>query len=127
MITFGSQALVWLTNPLTNSLLEPFTILLLALFGGAALALLLQGSCFKGNISLTCTGSTPQRILWQRYYTWAIIAFLFLGLAFSGPLAIAMLCAFLCWQGGREYAQLTDMPAWSCTTLVLGGWITFAA
>lgn len=126
-----SQILVWLTNPLTNYLLGPFTILLLALFVWTALVLLLfqglRGSFFNGNSSLTHTGFTPQRVLWQRYWTWAIVAFLFSGLAFSGPLAIAVLCAFLCWQGGREYAQLTDMPAWSCTTLVLGGWITFAA
>ena len=127
MITSGSQVLVWLTNPLTNSLLRPFALLLLALFGGTALALHLWGSFFNGNSSLTPTGSTPQRVLWQRYWTWALLAFLFSGLALSGPLALAVLCAFLCWQGGREYAQLTDMPAWSCTTLVLGGWITFAA
>jgi phosphatidate cytidylyltransferase len=130
MITSGSQVLVWLTNPLTNSLLERFTFLLLALFGWAALVLLLfqrlRGS-FNGNSSLTHTRFTPQQVLWQRYWTWAMIAFLFSGLALSGPLAIAVLCAFLCWQGGREYAQLTDMPAWSCTTLVLGGWITYAA
>lgn len=126
-----SQVLVWLTNPLTNSLFGRFTLLLLALFWWAALVLLvfqgLWGSFFNGNSSLTYTGFMPQRVLWQRYCTWAIIAFLFSGLALSGPLAIAVLCAFLCWQGGREYAQLTDMPAWSCTTLVLGGWITFAA
>ena len=126
-----SQVLVWLTNPLTNCLFVRFTLLLLALFGWTALVLLLfQGlrrSYFNGNSSPTHTGFTPQRVLWQRYCTWAIIAFLFSGLVLSGPLAIAILCAFLCWQGGREYAQLTDLPAWSCTMLVLGGWITFAA
>ena len=30
----------WLTNPLTNRMVEPLTILLLVMFGAAALALL---------------------------------------------------------------------------------------
>ncbi len=32
----------WLTNPLTNRMVEPLTILLLVMFGGAALALLVR-------------------------------------------------------------------------------------
>jgi phosphatidate cytidylyltransferase len=124
------MAAPWLTNPLTNQMLEPFIILLLMMFSGAALALLtvqgLRGVLLSGNTPAKTT-STPQKVLWQRYRTWAIIAFLFSGAAFGGPLTIAVLCAFLCWQGGREYAILTSMPTWHRTVLVFGGWGTFVA
>src|SRR5205807_1370932 len=124
------MAAPWLTNPLTNQMLRPFTILLLMMFGGAALALLvlqgLRSVLFNGR-TLADTTSTPQKVLWQRYRTWAIIAFLFSGATFGGRLTIAVLCAFLCWQGGREYAMLTAMPALHRVMLVLGGWVTFVA
>ena len=124
------MAAPWLTNPLTNQMLGPFTILLLMIFSGAALALLtvqgLRGVLLSSD-TLTKTTSTPQKVLWQRYRTWAIIAFLFSGATFSGPLTIAMLCAFLCWQGGREYTILTGMPTLHRIVLVFGGWGTFVA
>ena len=73
------MAALWLTNPLTNQMLGPFTILLLTMFGAAALALLivqgLRGVLLSGD-TLANTTSTPQKVLWQRYRTWAIIAFL---------------------------------------------------
>ena len=97
----------WQTNPSPNQMLGPFTMLLLLLFGGAALALLMvQGlrSLFLNGNTLAKTASIPQKVLWQRYRTWVIIALLFSGAIFGGRLTLAVLCAFLCWQGGREYA-----------------------
>jgi hypothetical protein len=37
------------------------------------------------------------------------------------------MCAFICWQGGREYASLTSMPTSHYLVLVLGGLATLAA
>jgi phosphatidate cytidylyltransferase len=121
----------WLINPLSNPLLVPLAVLLLALFGGVAFALFILQSA---RTSLSHDGTigqrnplTPQMVLWQRYRTWALIAFLFAGALISGPLAIAVLCAFLSWQGGREYAILTGMPGLQRTMLIIGGWMTCIA
>ncbi len=120
----------WLTNPLTNRMVEPLTILLLVMFGGAALALLvlhLWRTFFSNQGTSVPISAVSEKVLWQRYRTWAIIAFLFTVAVLSGPLAVAILCAFLCWQGGREYAILTRMPTGHRFALVLGGWVTLAA
>lgn len=120
----------WLSNPLANHLLVPLAILLPALFGLAAVSML---AVQVGRLALAYVGiataipSPANRVLWQRYLTWAIIALLFTGAVLSGPLAMAVLCAFLCWQGGREYAALTQMTSRQCAVLVLGGWAALAA
>ncbi len=69
----------------------------------------------------------PERVLWQRYCTWVAIALIFTVALLTGPLAIAILCAFICWQGGREYALLTSMPTSHFLVLVLGGLSTLVA
>ncbi len=116
-------------NPLENQMIVPVAVLLLVAFGGAACALqalqLGSGLFFRGHAAPA--GETPVRLLWQRYRTWAIIAPLFAGAALSGPLAVALLCAFLCWQGGREYAMLTALPPLQRAMLIAGGWISLAA
>lgn len=114
----------WLTNPLTNSMIGPLIILLLILFGGAAIALYIMQWLLTLIRGRTET-QTSFHVLWQRYWTWLIIALLFAGATLNGPLAIAMLCAFLCWQGTQEYASLTG--TWHLVVLVLGGWATLAA
>ena len=120
----------WLSNPLANHLLGPLAALLLVLFGLAALALLVLP---VGRVVLAVLAiSTPDptvssRVLWQRYLTWAIIAPLFVVAALSGPLPLAILCAFLCWQGGREYTGLMKLPARHRAGLIVGGWATLAA
>jgi phosphatidate cytidylyltransferase len=118
----------WLTNPLANSMVGPLAILLLIMFGGAAIALqVLQRLHMFNSGTVAQTSSTAGKILWQRYRTWIIIALLFAGATLSGPLAIALLCAFLCWQGTQEYAILTGMPTWHRNALVLSGWATLVA
>lgn len=112
-----------LTNPLTRPMFWPLVILLLAIFTGAGLILLM----FQTKRAIAMKSSTSSRVLWQRYRSWCIIALLFVGAALSGPLAIAALCAFVCWQGGKEYARLTDIPGSHSLALILGGWITFVA
>jgi phosphatidate cytidylyltransferase len=116
-------------NPLENQMIAPVATLLLIAFGGAACALealQLRSSLFFKRHAAPA-GATPVRVLWQRYRTWAIIAPLFAGAVLSGPLAVALLCAFLCWQGGREYASLTALPGLHRALLIAGGWITLAA
>ncbi len=120
----------WLTNPLEHHMLLPLAILLPSLFGLAAAGL---AAVQVGRLALAYLGiatelpSLSNKVLWQRYLTWAIIAPLFTCAVLSGPLAVALLCAFLCWQGGREYAALTQMPPWQRAVLILGGWATLAA
>ncbi len=119
-----------LTNPLTNTLALPLGILLLVMFGGAALllevahlrrvALLHRGGALPAR-------ATPEKVLWQRYLTWAIIAPLFVGAALAGPLAVAALCAYLCWQGAQEYAALTGLTPAQRWLLILAGWGALAA
>jgi phosphatidate cytidylyltransferase len=120
----------WLTNPLTNPLGRPVVILLLVMFGGAAIALLIlhlwRRVSFHRNTPLPA-GATLERVLWQRYRSWLLIAVLFVGATLSGPLAMAVLCAFLCWQGGQEYALLTSMSIRHRLVLILGGWVTLVA
>ncbi len=120
----------WLTNPLTNPLGRPVVILLLVMFGGAAIALLIlhlwRRVSFHRNTPLPA-GATLERVLWQRYRSWLLIAVLFVGATLSGPLPMAALCAFLCWQGGQEYALLTSMSRRHCLVLILGGWVTLVA
>ncbi|HLW02003.1 MAG TPA: phosphatidate cytidylyltransferase [Ktedonobacterales bacterium] len=120
----------WLSNPLANHLFGPLATIILGLFVLAALALL----AFQvGRMTLpilaipTPAPAVSNQVLWQRYLTWAIIAPLFLIAVLSGPLAVALLCAFLCWQGGREYADLMKLPASHGAALVLSGWATLAA
>jgi phosphatidate cytidylyltransferase len=118
-----------LINPLGSPMLMPSATLLLIAFGGAACALealqLRASALYKHHAAPA--GVTPLKVLWQRYRTWAIIAPLFACAVLSGPLAGALLCAFLCWQGGREYAILTAMPGLHRSLLIAGGWITLAA
>src|SRR5579862_7526373 len=99
-----------LSNPLASHLFGPLAAILLAIFALAALAL----AVFPIIAVVLAIMGVPfpdpgvsYRVLWQRYLTWAIIAPLFVIAVLSGPLAVAILCAFLCWQGGREYAALT--------------------
>ncbi len=110
-----------LINPLTNPMLEPLALLLLSLFVGVALLLLLV------QRPITARNAPMMKVLWQRYCTWLIIALLFAGSTVSGPLPLAVLCAFICWQGGKEYALLTAMPGSHRAVLVLGGWATLIA
>ncbi len=119
-----------LDNPLTSQMALPLAITLPALFGLAAIALLVMqvrrlALAYLGIT--TALPSTSSKVLWQRYLTWAIIAPLFVLAALSGALAVALLCAFLCWQGGREYAALTKMTDRKCAVMILGGWATLAS
>jgi phosphatidate cytidylyltransferase len=118
----------WLTNPLANHLFMPFAGLLLALLAGAAGVLLAvrQLHLAQGGSTLQTSGIS-QQVLWQRYRTWAIIGVLFAGAVFCGPLVMAGLCTFLCWQGAREYAALTNLPNVYQMVLLLGGLLTCAA
>src|SRR5579872_283014 len=119
----------WFNNPISDSLFIPLATLFVVMFGIAAFALIIfhvfQVRLHK-NIT-TKSASSFEQVLWRRYLTWVIIAPLFAGALLSGPLAIAILCAFLCWQGGREYVLLTGIPTGYRLTLVAGGWITIAA
>jgi phosphatidate cytidylyltransferase len=118
------MAMHWFNNPVTNPLFMPFATHFVLMFGIAAIALVLFHVFHTG---LHKNVTSFEKVLWRRYLTWAMIAPIFAGALLSGPLAIAILCAFLCWQGGREYALLTGIPAGYRMTLIAGGWITIAA
>jgi phosphatidate cytidylyltransferase len=120
--------MIWVTNPLANRLFLPFAALLLALLGCAAAILLIVQyvrQALAGDI--VQTSGVVQHLLWQRYRTWAVIGILFAAAVFCGPLVMAALCTFLCWQGTREYALLTDLPMGYQIALLSGGLLTCAA
>jgi phosphatidate cytidylyltransferase len=115
----------WLVNPFTNYLFLPFAILLLILLGSAACMLFIVQQVRLGHSGSSAQVSgVPQQVLWQRYRMWAIIGVLFAAAAFCGPLVMAALCAFLCWQGALEYAGLTGLPSRYVVTLVCAGLLT---
>lgn len=120
----------WFTNPLLNPLFTPFAILLGVLLGCTACLLLavqgIRGVVWQGH-SVAGTTGVPQRVLWQRYRTWFMIALLFALVVFAGPMFVAIFCAFLCWQGVREYAVLMALPSWSRVVMTSAGWLTCAA
>src|SRR5438552_19046575 len=117
--------MTWLVNPFTNHVFVPFAVLLLALFSSAACALFIIQQVRLGHDGRSSHVSVVfQQVLWQRYRIWAIIGILFVAAAFCGPLVMAALCAFLCWQGALEYATLTELSHWHAVALVLGGLLT---
>src|SRR6266700_7323734 len=117
----------WLTNPIDNPMTVRLVVLLSVILAGAGLALLglhmRRAALLSSGVTLPIA-LTAQNVLWQRYRTWVIIAILFVGATLTGPLAITILCAFLCWQGGREYALLTGLPAGHRLLLICSGWLT---
>lgn len=117
--------MVWLVNPLTNHLFVSFTILLLTLLGSAACMLfIVQQLRLRQSENSLHVASVSQHVLWQRYRIWALIGVLFVVAAFCGPLVMAALCVFLCWQGAIEYATLTGLPRRLMAALVLCGLLT---
>src|SRR5690242_10147097 len=101
-----------ITNPLQNGIAGPLALMLVALFGAAGVALLalelVQQTVLVSFIPIRRSAQS-ERVLWERYRTWALIALVFAGATLSGPLTLAGLAAFLVWQGGREYAALAKL------------------
>src|SRR5713101_7820031 len=96
-----------LTNPFSNPLASQLLFRQFIMFSVGALALAavhLWRVKFGGDAAHAL--NPPEKVLWLRYGTWVAIALIFTGALLTGPLAIAVLCAFICWQGGREYAAL---------------------
>jgi len=112
-------------NPVLNPASGSVVIAMLAVFGGAGLLLWVQGLMRRPVMAGgPQTTGTPRRVLWERYRTWAIIAPLFVAATLCGPLTIALLCGYICWQGAREYAELTKLPDLHRYVVVAGGWLT---
>jgi phosphatidate cytidylyltransferase len=118
------------TNPFTNPLASELLCRQFILFSVGALALAavhLWRVKWAGRGAAAQALNPPEKVLWLRYGTWVAIALIFTGALLTGPLAIAVLCACICWQGGREYAALTSLPRSHSLVLVLGGLATGAA
>ncbi|MEI7554142.1 phosphatidate cytidylyltransferase [Candidatus Chlorohelix sp.] len=116
------------TNPLDNPVIIPVITVLTLLFslGGMALALV---SLRQKQLEVTgggtiAAGRTPRHVLWQRYRTWLIIAFVYGGAALCGALTTAAMVAFIIWQGIAEYAKLFSLPKMHQYLAVLCGWLT---
>lgn len=117
-----------LTNPLTNPLASQLIFRQCIMFSMGALALAvvhLWRVKFAGRGAQVL--DPPERVLWLRYGTWVAIALIFTAALLTGPLAIAVLCAYICWQGSQEYAALTSLPKSRFLVLVLAGLATLAA
>ena len=117
-----------LTNPLTNPLASQLLVRQCILFSVGALALIVVHLWRR---KFARSGTQPldpsEKVLWLRYGTWIAIALIFTTALLTGPLAIALFCACICWQGGREYAKLTSLPKSHFLILVLGGLATLTA
>ena len=92
-----------LTNPLANPLASQLLFRQCIMFSMGALALAvahLWRVKFAGRGDAAQPLNPPEKVLWLRYGSWVAIALIFTGALLTGPLAIAVLCAFICWQGG---------------------------
>jgi len=121
----------WSNIPTSDALFLPIATLLIVVFGIAAIALVIfhvfHFTFHKNQVTKSVLSFTSfERVLWRRYLTWAIIAALFAGAFLLGPLAIAIVCACICWQSGREYASLLGTTG-SGDILIVSGWITIGA
>lgn len=112
-------------SPLSNPNFAPIALTLVVLFGLAAV--LLQVQALVPNTTANFIKSSTRRVLWQRYRSWAIIAPVYALAALCGPLTVASLCAFLVWQAGNEYAQLTSLPLGHRAFMVARSWLTLLA
>ncbi len=110
----------WLIDPLLNPWLVRLTLPLGGLFllAGIGLCVVQYTQTANGRLA------GMQTVLWQRYRTWLLIAFFYVGAVLSGPLALALLCAFLCWQGTYEYGMLASLTSWSTLLLAFSGLLT---
>ena len=66
-------------------------------------------------------GHLPERVLFQRWAVWAVIAPIYALAVLGGPGPLLLLVALLVWQGLREYARLVGLPPLYTWVLILTG------
>ena len=89
-------------NPLSDPLFAPTAYRMLALLGVALVLLLITERRRLRPIA--------QNVLLRRWFSWAVLAPLYLCGILSGVGAITVLIAILTFQGLREYAGLVQLP-----------------
>jgi hypothetical protein len=105
-----------LTNPLTNPLASRLIFRQCIIFSTGALALTAvhlwrMKIAWRGDAARAL--DPPEKVLWLRYGSWVAIALIFSGALLTGPLAIAVLCAFICWQDYGATSTLAGYrPLW---------------
>ena len=66
-------------------------------------------------------GHPQDRILFQRWAVWAVIAPTYALAVLSGPASLLALVGLLVWQALREYGRLVGLPALYARVLILAG------
>jgi phosphatidate cytidylyltransferase len=102
-----------IANPFADPLFWPTAITLGSILGAGLLLLLI--------VERRHLHQLHQRVLFQRWAVWAIIAPLFSLAVLGGRLPMLALTALIVWQGLREYAQLVGLPALYRTVLLAFG------
>ena len=102
-----------ISNPLADPLTWP-TARTLGVLLGIGLVLLLV-------VERRHLGCLRERVLFQRWAVWAMIAPIYSLAVLSGPVSLLVLVALLVWQGLREYSRLVGLPTLSARVLVLAG------
>ena len=102
-----------LSNPLADPLFWPTAITLGSILGAGLLLLLIVEHRHLAEL--------PQRVLFQRWAVWAVIAPLFSLAVLGGRLPMLALTALIVWQGLREYARLVGLsPLYQVVLFSLG-------
>jgi phosphatidate cytidylyltransferase len=102
-----------IANPFGDPLFWPTAITLGSILGAGLLLLLI--------VERRHLHQLHQRVLFQRWAVWAIIAPLFSLAVLGGRLPMLALTALIVWQSLREYAQLVGLPALYQTVLLTFG------
>ncbi|MDP8921833.1 MAG: phosphatidate cytidylyltransferase [Chloroflexota bacterium] len=102
-----------LSNPVADPLFWPTARTLGAILG-LGLALLLVAECRH-------LGQPWERVLFQRWAVWAVIAPIYALAVLGGPTPLLILVALLVWQALREYSRLVGLPTLYVRVLILAG------
>src|SRR4051794_13869933 len=91
-----------IANPLADPLFWPTALTAVAVLGVGLLLILIADRRHLHEL--------PQRVLFQRWAVWAVIAPVFSLAVLSGRLPTLALTMLIVWQGLREFARLVRLP-----------------
>ena len=102
-----------ISNPVADPLFWPTVRTLGAVLGISLMLLLVVERRHLGHVR--------ERVLFQRWAVWAVIAPIYALAVLSGPIPLLLLVALLTWQSLREYCRLVALPTLYTRALILAG------
>ena len=102
-----------ISNPVADPLFWPAARTLGAILGVGLVLLLVVERRHLGHLH--------ERVLFQRWSVWAVIAPIYALAILGGPVPLLLLVALLVWQGLREYARLVGLPPLYTWVLIVAG------